>query len=306
VRAYVGITDSNWFRQLRFEQPDDVNFWRPSGSGFKALAPGELFLFKLHAPDLAIVGGGFFVEARPLPVSQAWMAFGRRNGVRDEEELLTRIDKYRKGARSGPADPLIGAIVLTQPFFFDDRDFIPAPEDWSPNIVSGKGYDLTSGVGARLWRDVQDRLGRAQAASLPPLDADRASRRAWVEQRIGQGAFRTRVTEAYARRCAITGERTLPVLEAAHIRPHAQSGPNRVDNGILLRSDLHRLFDRGLVTIEPQELTFLVSDRIRDEYSNGRVYYDLAGKPLRVLPDRVEDQPNRVFLEHHRTQIFRP
>lgn len=306
MRAYVGITDWDWFRQLRFESPDDVNFWKPSGMGFKALSPGELFLFKLHSPYLSIAGGAFFVEARQLPVSQAWMAFERRNGVRDQEELLARIDKYRKGVRSGPADPIIGAIVLTQPFFFDDDDFIRPPEDWSPNIVSGKTYDLATGVGARLWRDVQDRLGRTQATKLPPLEADGASRRAWVEQRIGQGAFRTRVTEAYGRRCAVTGERTLPVLEAAHIRPHAQRGPNRVDNGILLRSDLHRLFDRGLVTVEPEALTFLVSDRIRDEYSNGRVYYDLAGQPLRVLPERPEERPNLAFLEHHRTKIFRP
>lgn len=127
-----------------------------------------------------------------------------------------------------------------------------------------------------------------------------------MEQRLGQGAFRSRVTDAYGRRCAVTGERTLPVLEAAHIQPYAKRGPNRVDNGLLLRSDLHRLFDRGLVTIEPDRLTFRVSDRIRDEYSNGRVYYELDGKPLIVLPESSDERPKRAFLEHHRSAIFRP
>ncbi len=205
-----------------------------------------------------------------------------------------------------PADPIIGAIVLTRPFFFADDEFLPAPSDWHPNIVVGKGYDLSTGVGARLWSAVLERLRLRHAAELPPVDADRATRRAWVERRLGQGTFRTRVTDAYGRRCAVTGERTLPVLEAAHIKPHAQQCPNRVDNGLLLRSDLHRLFDRGLVTIEPERLTFGVSQRIRDEYHNGRVYYELAGRPLLVQPDRPAERPNRAFLRHHQHAIYRP
>ena len=90
------------------------------------------------------------------------------------------------------------------------------------------------------------------------------------------------------------------------IKPYAQQGPNRVDNGLLLRSDLHRLFDRGLVTIEPERLIFQVSERIRHEYSYGRVYDGLAGKPLIVLPERTDERPSRAFLEHHRTAIYRP
>jgi len=62
---------------------------------------------------------------------------------------------------------------------------------------------------------------------------------------------------------------------------------------VLLRSDLNRLFDRGLVTIEPERLTFRVSERIRDEYSIGWVYDELEGKPLTVLPERPDERPNR-------------
>lgn len=53
--------------------------------------------------------------------------------------------------------------------------------------------------------------------------------------RLGQGAFQVLVGEAYQRRCAITGESTLPVLEAAHIRSYADGGPHRISNGMLLR-----------------------------------------------------------------------
>src|SRR5215211_3132406 len=66
--------------------------------------------------------------------------------------------------------------------------------------------------------------------------------------RLGQGAFRVLVTEAYTRRCAVTGERTLPALEAAHIQPFSKLGPHLTTNGLLLRSDLHKLFDLGYLS----------------------------------------------------------
>lgn len=66
-----------------------------------------------------------------------------------------------------------------------------------------------------------------------------------MRARLGQGAFRVMVSDAYQRRCAVTGERTLPFLEAAHIRPYTEEGPRVISNGLLLRSDLHTLFDRG-------------------------------------------------------------
>ena len=61
MQAYVGITDYEWYQLLASRpQLDEVNFWQPGGSrGFRALQPGELFLFKLHAPRHSIVGGGF-------------------------------------------------------------------------------------------------------------------------------------------------------------------------------------------------------------------------------------------------------
>ena len=102
--------------------------------------------------------------------------------------------------------------------------------------------------------------------------------------------------------------RALPTTILATLETDAPRSPTRSAaplNGLLLRSDLHRLFDRGLVTIEPERLTFRVSDRIRDEYSNGRVYYELEGRPLVVLPEQVEQRPNRAFLEHHRSVVFR-
>ena len=88
---------------------------------------------------------------------------------------------------------------------------------------------------------------------------------ALVRPRLGQGAFRVLVTDTYHRRCAVTGERVLPALEAAHIRPYGEGGVDEVTNGLLLRRDIHGLFDRGYVTVTPAGL-FEVSRRIREEF----------------------------------------
>jgi putative restriction endonuclease len=83
-----------------------------------------------------------------------------------------------------------------------------------------------------------------------------------IRPRLGQGAFRVLVTDAYQRRCAVTGERTLPVLESAHIKPYARSGPHSNNNGLLLRSDLHKLFDLGYITVTG-DMRIEVSKRIK-------------------------------------------
>lgn len=70
VKLVIAVTDGDWFEHLR-SRPDlpEVNFWAPSSVQFKALQPGELFLFKLHAPRNFIVGGGVFAHANVLPCS---------------------------------------------------------------------------------------------------------------------------------------------------------------------------------------------------------------------------------------------
>jgi putative restriction endonuclease len=292
-----------------------VNFWRPGGRrGFGAIAPGSLFLFKLHYPAHAIVGGGWFVRFEFLPVSLAWAAFGRKNGVRDRAKFLARIRKYRRDVAG--RDPVIGCIVLTEPFFFSETAWIDAPADWPRNTVQGKTYDLDEGEGARIWDEVRMRLASARAESRGEvlvaaagtgapdvvLGEERPERWTEIRARLGQGGFRVAVTGAYRKRCAVTGEKTLPVLEAAHIRPYAEQGPNDVRNGLLLRSDLHRLFDAGYLTIDPDHRV-VVSRRIREEFENGREYYRFDGQRLANLPRR-DERPERSFLVWHNEKVF--
>jgi putative restriction endonuclease len=305
MKVWVGVTDGDWFEFLQARRPDEVNFWQPSGTrSFKVLEPGEPFLFKLHSPRNFIAGGGFFVRHTALPFSLAWEAFGAKNGVPDVGRFRQRIAKYRR-ANEPELNPIIGCSILTEPFFWPEDQWIPIPANWAPNIVQGKTYDTAEAIGATLWHEVLSRFagdpskqGTRDQDQQPRYGADYLA-----HARLGQGAFRVLVTDAYQKRCAITGERTLPVLEAAHIQPYAAEGPHRVSNGLLLRSDLHILLDRGYLTVTP-DLRVQVSKRIREEFENGRDYYAHHGQLLRVLPENPPERPDAAFLRWHTDSVY--
>lgn len=310
MNIYVGITDLDWFRFLSSRPDiDEANFWQPGGSRqFRALRAGEPFLFKLHAPRNYVVGGGTFAYSNILPVSLAWEALGEKNGVSSLAEMRARLARYRRTAVDPLADYSVGCIILEQPFFLDERDWIPAPADFARNVVQGKTYDSAAGEGKRLWERVllaagARAIGERQATVEPLVASERYGAPTLTLPRLGQGSFRVIVTDAYDRRCSMTGERTLPVLQAAHIRPYGLGGPHDPRNGLLLRSDLHTLFDRGYVTVTP-ELKVEVSNRIREESENGRDYYKLHGQSLRE-PVRAQWRPSRDFLDWHASQVYR-
>ncbi|AGI06877.1 HNH endonuclease [Xanthomonas citri] len=131
-------------------------------------------------------------------------------------------------------------------------------------------------------------------ASLPPISSDHDSR-VWamtaISQRQGQQQFRVELLDAYERRCAVTGSNAVRVLEAAHILPYRGEHTNRVDNGLLLRSDIHTLFDLGLLWFE--DLRLAVSAEL-----NGTDYEAMHGTPL-TLPRTAACHPNPEHLRHH-------
>ena len=309
MKIWIGVTDEDWFARLSLIKPDEVNFWQPSGSrSFNVLQSGEPFLFKLHSPKNFIVGGGYFVRYSALPASLAWEAFGEKNGVMSFGDLRSRIRRYRR--KDDAVDPVIGCNVLAEPFFLPQQAWIPVPQSWAPNIVQGKSYDSDSAEGQALWKSVQLALTAMNNYGVPSvaeenLDRNRFGAEYLTRGRLGQGAFRVLVIDAYERRCAVTGEKTLPVLEAAHIKPYAENGPHRVSNGILLRSDLHKLFDLGYVTVTP-DLRLRVSPRLKADWQNGREYYVHDGKALRFHPTDQASRPSTEFLTWHNESRFQP
>ena len=318
----VANTDQAWFDYLSDKEFDEVNFWAPSGKVTgRNLPRGSPFFFKLKAPHHAIGGFGFLGPISVVPLSLAWEAFGEKNGVPHLQAMVQSIHRYRGSSAAEPPsttrqrDPLVGCRTILEPTFFPRDLWVRAPSDWSRNIVTSKTYPLDRGEGRRIWNECRDRAAHIRAARgadthTRVADGEPPSR--WgTEQtyrpRLGQGAFRLAVTEAYGRACAVTGEHSLPVLDSAHIRPFAEGGPHEVANGILLRTDLHRLYDRGYVTITP-DYRFQVSPALREEFDNGRTYYQLerAGRDRGQiwLPERPEDRPDPELLAWHCETVF--
>jgi putative restriction endonuclease len=261
-----------------------------------------MFLFKLHAPRNVIVGGGIFAYANTLPCSLAWEAFRESNGAHSAQEMRTRIARYRRAEPDDRSDFEVGCRILTQPFFFAERNWIPVPTNWSPNIVSFKTYNTGDAEGLALWEAVNGRLGQPHKARMD-IEHTRFGEPQLIRPRLGQGAFRVLVTDIYQRRCAVTQERTLPALEAAHIRPYGDGGEHEARNGLLLRRDIHSLFDAGYVTVTP-DLRFEVSRRIREEFNNGKHYYALHGRAIDA-PTGIGQRPDADALIWHNEHCFR-
>lgn len=307
---FIGITDGDWFELVSGERPplDEVNFWQPSGRGaFRRIELGEPFLFKLHAPNNYVVGGGFFAHFSLLPVSLAWESFGRANGAATLAQMRARIEKYRRVAPDRADDYTIGCILLEQPFFFDRADWISVPF-WKANVVRGAGLDVSGDPGLSVWSRVRELIAERDLGAVSMMsgvaEGPRFGSPAVVTPRLGQGSFRVLVMDAYERRCAVTRERTLPALEAAHIRPYSEGGEHAVDNGLLLRRDLHALFDRGYLTVTP-ELVVEVSRRIREEFENGRDYYAIHGRTLEPAHSKLYVPPSPALLRWHNENRFR-
>jgi putative restriction endonuclease len=303
VRYWIANTDRAWFEYLASVHPEEVNFWQPNAIRPISLDEGAPWLFKLHVREGGwIVGGAFFAHYTVVTPRFAWDAFGVANGAPTFDALMGRIRNYSQ-RNVDPDSTQVGSSVLVEPFFLPRDLWITSPQDWATNLTRGKTYDTTSGEGRRVWDEV--RLASRKAASATAI-ADPTmpyGSLTEVRPRLGQGAFRVIVTDAYDRRCAVTGERTLPVLEAAHIKPYRLVGMHEASNGLLLRSDLHRLFDLGYVTITP-DLQVQVSRRIRDEFENGRDYYALDGRGIRQPRSSIL-APAREMLDWHATTVFK-
>jgi putative restriction endonuclease len=307
MKLYIGVTDTRWFRNLAAQEPPvaDINFWKPGGGAFAALEPGCPFAFKLKSPINKIAGVGFFHSFTSLPLRLMWETFGIRNGRDSYEQIASAISQYRAVAATHLTN--VGCILLENPVFFDEADWIDVPTDWSKSIMQGKGYDTSRGEGAVLWDRISMLLTAGQgrtASGMPATVMPSVFGKEYLRKsRPGQAGFRLGLLDAYGNRCAITGENIVPVLEAAHIQPVEREGTNDLTNGLVLRSDMHKLFDDGLIGIAPDR-TVMVSKQIREQYVNGKVYYAWDGKPLTVTPNDELLLPSAERLEWHMKHVW--
>ena len=332
MKLFIANTDVDWYRHLskladQLGGLDEANFWKPSGgANFKALSFGEPLVFKLKkAHGHAIVGFGLFAAFRRLSVREAWDSFGQANGAPTLADVVARVGKYVKTPPGEllPRTHRIGCILLAAPVFFPHEMWVPGPDDWSDNTVTGKIYDTTAAEGRRIWQACLERaaaLGQALDLGDPLVpsvgisgegdsqrtlfNVDRGERygaERTVRPRLGQGTFRYALEQAYGQ-CAVTGEHSLPALDAAHIVPYGDGGDHALENGLLLRADIHRLFDRGYVTVTP-DYEFRVSRRLREDYDNGKVYYQHDGQTI-WTPGAPYPKPDPERLDRHLSNVF--
>jgi putative restriction endonuclease len=311
MRGYVGVTDQDWYEFLaarREVAEAEVNFWRPgSGKEFHAIDIGEPFFFKTHYPHNQLVGGGFFSGFAALRVSEAWRMFGFANGVASLEEMRRRIAHYRREPVGPADDPEIGCVLIRDVTFFPPGMTLDSPPMFAPNVVQGKGYDLADHRVSAYFADamhlvlghpIELDLSQPWHASGPVFGDPRLA-----PHRLGQQSFKAVVLSKYHGHCAVTNSKIRPVLQAAHIMPVSSGGENRIDNGLLLRSDVHTMFDTGYLGVDPSR-RLRVSPRLRDEFGNGEQFYRQAGE-LITLPEKRSDRPSREFLEWHMDTKFK-
>jgi putative restriction endonuclease len=302
VSLYIANTDNDWFDFLSSQREiNEVNFWQPGAKAFHALQPGELFVFRLKSPRDKIGGFGVLSSSTILPLQIAWETFRETNGVPSYSELRSAIAKYRPEVTVGPSTN-IGCRILVQPVFLPPYLWMDLPSSWSRNIVGGKRYSTDDQDGFDLWNRLQhiSQLNVETPGFAEP--SARYGEPTLIAPRLGQGAFRIAVTEAYGRKCAITDGKVLPALDAAHIRPYADGGTHTKSNGILLRKDIHSVFDAGYATIDTG-YKFVVSKKVKEVFNNGEEYRRLHNKMLH-LPNLKADRPNLDFLRWHNSERF--
>jgi putative restriction endonuclease len=312
MRAVVAVTDKRWSDYLRArDYLTEANFWIPSSTGFRALETGEPLLFKTHAPDNKLVGGGFLSGFVTLRVSEAWRFFGEGNGRASIADVLTEVNQYRRRqGKPWEPDPEIGCILLRNLFFAPPGQDLPAPPEFSRGgIQRYKRYDLTVRdtshiasaleslqVTARIDVSWNDDL---QLDVLGPTKGDPRL----TTPRVGQDAFKALVLGAYQRHCAVTGSRIEPVLEAAHIRPVKDGGVHHVGNGMLLRSDVHKLFDDGYLGVD-EKFRLRVSPRLKSEFGNGFEFYEREQLGLTITLPHRSQRPDTEALTWHMDTVF--
>lgn len=178
---------------------------------------------------------------------------------------------------------------------------MPAPEHrWR---TQGSGVSLEFDVARAIDEIVQLALsGPLLAPTVADSDDFDAGSSEDARERInrsivvrrGQGAFRNKLFAAYGRQCAVTGCSVEDLLEAAHIVPYKGSQTNHPQNGLLLRTDIHTLFDCGLIAIDPDKMKLVLSPKLA--HSSYRV---LSDKPIRI-PKSPAERPDAAALAQHR------
>lgn len=314
--AFFARADPEVIARVRASGPAAEEFvlWRPAGQSGATipLGPGEPVILTVpteaSSSSRSAVGGGLFSGRSRMTLSELWEWFGEASGARGLQELRSSYTVATSRELEAADDPDVDTTLLHHVRFFTLEERVEVPIDATSFTFNQGRYVQLSGRTSSdpalravlTYFDPKSEPGADEVARIV-LSTIRAAARS-VVPRLGQGAFRAMVSDAYSHQCALTGYKVRPVLEAAHIKSYSSGGEHRLDNGLLLRSDVHTLYDRGFIAFDDLG-GLMVSSQLRERFGNGDWYYARVGSPL-AAPKRSVDAPNREFLAWHREAVF--
>jgi hypothetical protein len=165
-------------------------------------------------------------------------------------------------------------------------------------LIRTKGAAKRNPMSVKLPHEEADRTGSNDGVDYLPKEGDwRQLIERQIRERRGQRPFRDALRKRYGDRCLVTGCEVLAVLEAAHIKPYRGEDDNHPENGLLLRADIHTLFDLDLIGIEPDRLQVELHPDLADD----KEYAKLAGKTLGCGRERQPSQ-NALKLRYEQFQ----
>ena len=293
----ISPTDKNWFEFLKDSNfTSKVNFWTPTPWNIRQLHNHDRLYFMLKSPIRKIGGFGEFVQYKNITAAQAWNEFGFRNGRSSRTEFIESIQDYIDENSEKFSGQLIninayqiGCIVLDNCEFWDDDYFIDPLNhdvDFATQVVKIKYFNQYD-----PFILAQDQRDNFNMVNEPRDDFQRTTR-----AREGQSEFKGRISRAYNNTCCITGDTIPELLEAAHIQEYRNRNSNHVQNGLLLRVDIHRLFDNRLIFIDGNYVIH-ISDLITSPQ-----YRQYHGNTIN-LPDIVNQRPSVDALEARRNEF---
>ena len=275
----AAITNRDWFDyQKSHGFIDRINFWTPTRWRYKDLRPGVKMVFKLKGSGDFAGGYGIIQEYKYQSLEETWNEFGRRNGFDNKTSFLEGLCKTKSGISLK-----CGCIVLSDVVFWDKE-------------VKLSDYNLE-------FKTRGTQTGKTYTCSFPFSNLDiqtetfslvqsseKKKRTQSVTDRDGQGEFHAKISRTYHHKCCISGEEAPELLQAAHIQDYINKESNHVQNGLLLRIDLHKLFDNGLLYIDDHYVVH-ISPLVKSED-----YRKYDGKIL-TLPKQKSDWPSLNALQ---------
>ena len=280
-----------------------TNLRRGVADGFHDIARGKPFAYLFACSDPSETT--LFVWAIPEPVLNECLSRLPLKEGGNEYSLEIRMDNQRIEHCDNAPDltPFCLRLALTQnelSLLADSRQADTAVKSERARARakgdSDNGDSAVDPVTRNLLATLTDQLNEAGAFDADGIVDARERVLSSIVRRRGQQAFRERLLASYEARCAISECNVEAVLDAAHIVPYRGPGTNHPCNGLLLRNDLHTLFDLKLLAVDETTMSLLVAPSLA-----GTEYEAYRGKPIR-LPVDPESQPSREALSQHRQE----